>query len=478
MSLPKPIGSASAPSPALFPSRAQPRIAIVGSGIAGLAAAHTLQGLADLTLFEADGHFGGELRSVDLTLPNAQGQPTALTVDLSALVFGEHSDPNLTALAAQLGLRLQPSERSFSVQLAGAGPRGEALEWASGELAGVFSQPRQLLNPRFWHLLTQVWRFQRQCAALAEEQAATPPGAAGPWLQSLGDWLRAQHYSSGFTQAYLLPVLGGLWGGPTEELLRLPIAAALHWCQRQGRRSDQGGHWHTLAGGAQAVVQAIVGGIADARRGCAVHQVLRDGAGVRLVSDGQVERFDAVLLACHADQALAMLGEGASEEERGVLGGLRFQSRSAVLHTDRSVLPRARSAWAVWNGELGAARGAEAARAGAHVLLNRLQALPIAQPLLVSLDPLRPIDPAQVLHTWTQRHPVFDVGALRAQARVPRLQGQGHTWYAGAWCGHGFHEDGLKAGLHAARALIDRFELVPRISERLALRQALPGVLA
>lgn len=466
----------SSPAPtALFPARAQPRLAIVGSGIAGLAAAHTLQGLADITLFEAAPQFGGELRSVQVTLPDAQGQASRFSVDTSALVFGERSDPNLFALAAQLGLRLHPSERSFSVQQPGAGPRGGPLEWASGELAGVFSQPRQWLHLRFWRLLAQVWRFQRQCAALVREEAA---GVEGESMLPLDDWLRAQRYGSGFRAGYLLPVLAGQWGGPTETWLKLPVAAAMHWCQRQGLRLDRGSAWYTLAGGSQALVQAIVGGISDARRSCAVHQVLRDGSGVRLVTDDQVERFDAVLLACHADQALALLGEAASDEERYWLGSQSFQTRQAVLHTDVSVLPRARSAWAAWNGEVAPGREGQGPRACAHVLLNRLQALPTTQPLLVSLDPLRPIAEDKVLQRWTQRHPVFDAAALRAQASWPRLQGQSHTWYAGAWCGHGFHEDGLKTGLHAARALIDRFELVPRISERHALRQALPGVLA
>jgi len=465
-------------SPALFPARAQPRLAIVGSGIAGLAAAHTLQGLADLSLFEAAAEFGGELRSVALTLPDAQGQPTAVSVDTSALVFGERSDPNLFALAAQLGLRLQPCERSFSVQQVGAGPRGGPLEWGSGELARLFSPSNQWLNPRFWRLLTQVWGFQRRCADLVRQQAVAPEGAEGPWMQPLGEWLHAHHFSGGFRGGYLWPLLGGLWGGAIEDWQGLPVAAAMHWCRRQGLRSDHGGAWHTLAGGSTALVRAIVSGIGDARASCAVHQVLRDGAGVRLVTDAQVERFDGVLLACHADQALALLGDGASEDERALLGSLRFQQRQALLHTDSSVLPRSRSAWAVWNGEYGPAGEGQAPRACAHVWLNRLQSLPVAQPLVASLDPLRPIEPARVLHRWTQRHPVFDAAALRAQAQLPRLQGQGHTWYAGAWCGHGFHEDGLKAGLHAARALIDRFELVPRISPRHALRQALPGVLA
>src|SRR5690606_23761203 len=149
--------------------------------------------------------------------------------------------PNLFALAAQLGLRLHPAERSFSVQQLGAGPHGDPLEWASGELTGLFAQARQWFRPRHWRLLAEVWRFQRQCAAWAREQAEAPTAPHAAWRQALGEWLRAQGLSRGFRDGYLLPVLGGLWGGQPEDWLRLPVAAAMHWCRRQGQRLDHGG---------------------------------------------------------------------------------------------------------------------------------------------------------------------------------------------------------------------------------------------
>lgn len=450
-------------TPSATPARRhQVRVAIVGSGIAGLAAAHTLQGLADVTLFEADDVFGGHTRTLDVALPDASGAPLNVGLDAGFLVLDERTSPNLLALFTQLGVPLAASDGSFSVQV-----RGTGLAWGSANLAGVFSQRRHLASPRFWRMLADARRFKHACAVLTRQHAETGPDT--PLLQPLGDYLREHHFSSGFRDDCLLPLLTGFWGCSPDEVLLAPLLAASRFLRqhtplRVGGRS----RWFTVMGGARPFVQAIVAGIGDARRSTPVHHVARDAQGVRIVTGSQVERFDAVVLACHADQALALLGEEAGEEERATLGAIRFQPRRAVLHTDTSVLPAARDAWAAWNCEPG----------GLHCLLNRTQPLPVAQPVLVSFGTPRAIAPERVLGTFDVAHPVFDLAAIRAQALLPALQGRHHTWYAGAWCGDGFHEDGLKAGLHAARALIDRFDLVPRISDQRALRQALPGVLA
>ncbi|NIM39780.1 MAG: NAD(P)-binding protein [Hydrogenophaga sp.] len=447
-------------SPGASPHQA--RVAVVGSGIAGLAAAHTLQGLADITLFEGSEAFGGQTRTLDVALPDATGAKASVGLDAGFLVLDERTSPNLLALFTQLGVPLAASEGSFSVQVPGTG-----LAWSSTDLAGVFTQRRLLASLRFWRMLADARRFKRACAALARPDSASDPD--NPLLQPLDGFLRERHFSSGFREDCLLPLLSGLWGCPVEEVLSAPLLTAArflshHDVLRLGGRS----RWFTVAGGARPFVQAIVAGIGDARLSTPVRHVARDAQGVRVVTDAQVERFDAVVLACHADQALAVLGEDASDEERATLGAIRFPSRRAVLHTDTSVLPAALGAWAAWNCEPG----------GLHCLLNRTQPLPMASPLLASYGGSRAIAPERVLGAFDVAHPVFDLEAVRAQFRLPALQGRRHTWYAGAWCGDGFHEDGLKAGLHAARALIDRFDLVPRISERRALRQALPGVLA
>jgi predicted NAD/FAD-binding protein len=185
-----------------------------------------------------------------------------------------------------------------------------------------------------------------------------------------------------------------------------------------------------------------------------VQQVLRDAQGVRVVTQGQAEPFDAVVFACHSDQTLALLGSQASAEEAEVLGAIRYQPNHAVLHTDTAVLPQQRQAWAAWNYERSPSASQESAQVCLHYLLNQLQPLPVQQPVVVSLNPQSPIDPAKVVGEYHYAHPVFDLAAIRAQARVPAMQGQQNSFFAGAWMGYGFHEDGLKAGLQAARALI------------------------
>jgi predicted NAD/FAD-binding protein len=462
------------PSPGgALPTHGQPRIAIVGSGIAGLAAAHTLQGLADVSLFEAGDWFGGHTHTVDVTLPDARGVPATFGVDTGFLVLNERTYPNLIALFAQLGVPLAASDMSFSVQVPGAGPRGKALEWSGSDLSSVFSQRGNLLRPRFWRMLADILRFNRLCTRLAERGDDLRPGS--PLLQPLGEFLQANRFSAEFRDWYFLPMLGCIWSCPTDQMLRFPVATMIRFCHNHGLiQVANRPRWFTVAGGARQYVQKIVAGVGDARLSTPVRQIVRDAQGVRIVTERQAERFDAVVLACHADQALRLLGDAASADERSVLGAIRYQPNRAVLHTDASVLPADPQAWAAWNYERAADTADESARVCLHYLLNRLQPLPVAQPVVVSLNPQREIAPQHVLGAWDYDHPVFDLEAIQAQARVPALQGAQRTWYAGAWCGYGFHEDGLKAGLHAARGLIDHFQLGTAAPGA----PALPGVLA
>jgi predicted NAD/FAD-binding protein len=454
------------------------RVAIVGSGIAGLAAAHTLQGLADITLFEAGDHFGGHTHTVDVTLPDAQGVATTLGVDTGFLVLNERIAPNLLALLAALEVPIAPSDMSFSVQVPGAGPGGHTLEWSGSNLSSVFSQRRNLANPRFLRMLADIARFNRVVTRLAERGEDLRPGS--PLLQPVGDFLRAQRFSTEFRDWYFLPLMGGLWSGPTDQMLVCPVTTLVRFCHHHGLiPMGNRPQWYTVAGGARQYVHKIIERIADKRLSTPVQQVLRDEQGVRVISPGHVERFDAIVMACHSDQSLRLLGSEASAGEREVLGAIRYQPTRAVLHTDASVLPENPRAWAAWNCERAAAgAGAEPAQACLHALINRLQPLPVERPLVVSLNPRREIHPTQVLGEYACEHPVFDLAAIRAQAQVPALQGRHHTWFAGAWTGHGFHEDGLKSGLQAARMLIDAHGLAPVASESELRRAALPGVFA
>ncbi len=421
------------------------KIAIVGSGISGLAVAHRLRGQADITLFEAGSYFGGHTHTVDVTLPTPQG-PVSHGVDTGFLVFNERTYPNLIALLAELEVATAPSDMSFSVQVPGA-LRGRTLEWSGSSLATVFAQRENLVNPRFWGMLADLRRFNALTTRIAEanEEAAL--------ARPLGDFLRAHRFGEAFRDWYLLPMLGCIWSCPTDQMLRFPVATMIRFCRNHGLiQVSNRPRWHTVSGGARHYVEKIIAGVDHGRLNTPVRRIERDAAGVRVKTDRGAERFDRLVLATHSDQALGLLAD-ATREEREVLGAIRYQPNRAVLHTDAAVLPARRSAWAAWNYERAQDSGRESARVCLHYLLNRLQPLPFSQPVVVSLNPVRDIAPQHVIGSYDYDHPVFDLAAIYAQAHVPRLQGQRHTWFCGAWTGYGFHEDGLKSGLAVARQL-------------------------
>ncbi len=448
--------SSGAPAPTLhLPRDRAPRIAVVGSGISGLAVAHALRGLADLTLYEAGDYFGGHTHTVDVTLPGADGRPVTHGVDTGFLVLNERTYPNLLALFAQLGVETAPSDMSFSVQVPGAGPGGEpALEWSGTSLSTVFAQRRNLGNRRFWRMLADLLRFNHLTTGLARRLDA--PGHEAALMQPLGDFLARHRLSDEFRDWYLLPMLGCIWSCPTDQMLAFPVATMVRFCHNHGLiQITNRPQWYTVRGGARQYVDRIVSGMPDARLNTPVQRIEREADGVRILTQGRAEWFDHVVLACHSDQALALLAQP-SEQERAVLEAVRYQPNRAVLHTDASVLPSRPAAWAAWNYERAAHPGASPVNASVclHYLLNKLQPLPFAQPVVVSLNPVRPIADAHVLGAYDYAHPVFDLAAIRAQRQLPALQGQHHTHFCGAWTGYGFHEDGLKSGLQVARELL------------------------
>ncbi len=429
------------------------RIAIVGSGISGLAVAHTLHGLADITLYEAGDYFGGHTHTVDVTLPTPQG-PVTHGVDTGFLVFNERTYPNLINLFGQLGVQTAASDMSFSVKVPGA-LNGQALEWSGSNLDTVFAQRSNLLRPRFLKMLADVLRFNALCTRIASANLDAEMN------QALSDFLLANRFSAEFRDWYFLPMLGCIWSCPTDQMLRFPVATMIRFCHNHGLiQVTNRPRWFTVQGGARHYVDKIVAKVADKRLNTPVRLIERDAQGVRVVTDGQVERFDEVVICSHSDQALGMLRD-ASVAEREVLSAIRYQANLAVLHTDASVLPSRPKAWAAWNYERAVSVAQESTRVCLHYLLNRLQPLPFEQPVVVSLNPVSPIAPEQILGQYDYAHPVFDLAAIAAQKRVPQLQGEQHTWFAGAWMGYGFHEDGLKAGLSVARALLTRIAQGP-----------------
>jgi predicted NAD/FAD-binding protein len=424
------------------------RLAVVGSGVSGLAAAHRLRQHGRVTLFEAGDYLGGHTHTVDVCLPDASGQAVRHGVDTGFLVFNERTYPGLIALFAELGVPTARSDMSFSVQVPGAATvGGGALEWSGANLATVFAQPSNLLRPRFWGMLQELLRFNRLCTdiALANEEAAL--------AQPLGDFLQQHRFGAAFRDWYFLPMLGCIWSCPTDQMLRFPVATMIRFCHNHGLiQVSQRPQWWTVDGGARQYVAKLAQGL-DVRLATPVQRIERDAAGAHIHTHGRTERFDAVVLAVHSDQALRLLARP-TPRERAVLGAIGYQPNRAVLHTDASVLPRRRAAWAAWNYERADSASRESAGVCLHYWLNRLQPLPFAQPVLVSLNPVRDIDPARVLAQFDYEHPVFDLAAMQAQTQVGQLQGVCNTWYCGAWTGYGFHEDGLQSGYRAADLLL------------------------
>ncbi len=427
------------------------RIAVIGSGVAGLSAAWSLSKdpLAHrVTLFEAGRHFGGHANTVDVTLPDAQGRSVTHGVDTGFLVFNHRTYPLLRQLFADLGVETAASDMSFSVQ-----STRDALEWSGTSLSTVFAQRANLMRPRFLRMLADLIRFNRLTTRIAEQ------GDEVRLRQPIGDFLDEHRFSAAFREWYFLPMIGCIWSCPTEQMLRFPVATMIRFCHNHGllQVADRP-QWYTVTGGSRRYVEKLLPSIAEKRLATPVRSVRRlvDGiAGVRVTTDHGTEAFDEVVFACHSDQALALLGEDASVEERRVLGAIRYHGNRAVLHTDTALLPHRRAAWAAWNYEHAGEPGRERAGVCLHYLINQLQPLPFAQPVVVSLNPVREPRPQDVLAEFDYAHPVFDQAAVDAQRRVPMLQGRRQTWFCGAWTGYGFHEDGLRSGLDVARQLAE-----------------------
>ena len=442
------------------------RIAVIGSGVAGLAAARRLAetpGGHRVTLLEAGGHFGGHANTVDMTLNGvSQG------VDTGFLVFNHSTYPLLTQLFEELQVPTAASEMSFSVQVPQADGR-EGLEWSGSSLGAVFAQRSNLLRPRFLKMLAEILRFNRLATRIARE------GDEAGLRSSIEVFLDEHGFGTAFRQDYLLPMMGCIWSCPTDQMLRFPVATLIRFCHNHGliQVSDRP-QWYTVRGGSRQYVRRILAALQhdgrhEARLNAPVLGLRRVAHGVLLQMAHGTEQFDAAVLACHSDQALRLLGLDATPQERSVLGAIHYQPNQAVLHTDASVLPSREAAWAAWNYERAADAERDQTGVCLHYLINRLQPLPWQQPVMVSLNPVRPIDESKVHARIAYSHPVFDLAAIEAQGQVAALQGQRRTWFCGAWCGYGFHEDGLRSGLDAAAGLLD---VLPRLPVSPAIRGA------
>jgi predicted NAD/FAD-binding protein len=424
----------------------QQRIAVVGAGIAGLASAWLLSREHQVTLFEAGSYLGGHTNTVDVAL-EGQTHP----VDTGFLVFNEKTYPNLIAMFALLGVESVSTEMSFAVSL-----ERPDLEWAGSSLATVFGQKRNLLRPQFWRMLSDILRFNRETQAWLNSEANEMDET-----RTVRDFLHAGRYSDAFAHWYLLPMAAAIWSCPTGQMLDTPLATFVRFCQNHGLlQVFDRPLWRTVKGGARTYVQKIAAQLDDIRLACPVHAVTREPDGLRVAHAAGSEPFDQVVMACHSDQARAILGFTASDAQHEILSAIRYQPNRAVLHTDRTLLPRDEKLWSAWNyfaGNSMPGASADQQPVAVSYLINRLQPLPFKTPVVVTLNPTREADPAKVIAEFDYAHPVFDGPAIAAQKRLANeegdIQGVGGIWLCGAWGGYGFHEDGLKSALRVANGM-------------------------
>ncbi len=435
-------------------------IAVIGAGISGLACAWRLHGgrlaadeapVADpprVTLYEAADYAGGHTHTVDAEVDGLRHP-----VDTGFLVFNRRTYPLLVRLFAALDVETIASEMSFSVRLSGRGTR--PIEWAGHDLGSVFVQRRNIADPRFLRMLVDLLRFNRQAGALA---LATPTALA-TW--TLGEYLDAHRYSRAFRDWYLLPMAAAIWSCSTAQMREFPLATFVHFCANHGllQVADRP-QWYTVAGGARRYVEKMLAALDDVRLEAPVLGVTRVRSGgvtkVAVRSAAATALYDHVVLATHSDDSLALL-DGVGAEERAVLGAVRYQSNHAVLHTDASVLPQRRGAWAAWNYQCEVASSAPDDRSVCvHYLIDRRQPVSFGRPVIVSLNPVARPAEATILREFDYAHPLFDGRAINAQRRLPTIQGRGNVWFCGAWTGYGFHEDGLRSGLEVAAAIAAR----------------------
>jgi predicted NAD/FAD-binding protein len=412
------------------------KIAVIGAGISGLSAAWLLSRAHDVTIYEADPRLGGHSHTVDA--PSERGP---IPVDTGFIVYNAVNYPNLVALFDYLGVPTKASNMGFAVSLDEGG-----MEYGGDNLVTLFSQWRNLVRPRFWSMLSDLLRFYRESPAHAAALAAD--------LTSLGDYLDAHGYGEAFQNDHLLPQAAAIWSASARDIRDYPAAAFIRFCDNHGllKITDRP-LWRTVDGGSRTYVQRLIADFTGrSRLSAGVSGVRRTAEGV-VVHDrqGGAVTFDQVVIATHADQGLAML-ESPTAAEREILGCFGYSRNLAVLHSDPALMPRRRGLWSAWN-YIGGAGAHGDRQLCVTYWMNRLQDLPAHPPLFVTLNPLRPPDPARVIRTDAYEHPRFDAAAIRAQKRLWSLQGQGGVWWCGAYFGSGFHEDGLQAGLAVAEAI-------------------------
>ncbi|MDA0710243.1 MAG: FAD-dependent oxidoreductase [bacterium] len=409
--------------------RVRQKIAIVGSGISGLVCAHLLNDDHEITVFEANGYAGGHTHTLEVPVADK-----VYSVDTGFIVFTESKYPHFAKLLTRLGVASQPSEMSFSVRDAATG-----LEYNGTSLNKLFAQRRNLLRPAFYRMLTDILRFYREAPELLAGEDDT---------LTLGAYLADNRYSREFVHYHILPMGAAIWSASPDDMLDFPAQYFVRFFHHHGflQRKDRPA-WRTVVGGSHQYVKALIAPMADRLRlNSPVRGIRRFAQGVEVQTEMGKAQFDQVILAVHSDQALRLLADP-SQSEREILGAIHYKENPTILHTDASVLPKNKRAWASWNYFLPAK---SAARATVTYNMNMLQNLDAPVTFCTTLNRDEEIHPDKIIQKMTYHHPQFTPGTIQAQKRHHEINGMNRTYYCGAYWGFGFHEDGVRSGLAVA----------------------------
>lgn len=409
------------------------RIAVIGGGISGNLAARLLHNDHDITLFEAASYPGGHSNTVTCLI---DGQ--SYDVDTGFMVFNDRTYPNFCRLLDMLEVDAQDSDMSFSVRC-----EKTDLEYQGSSLRGLFPSWKNITSLSYWNMLRDILRFNR-LGTEAVQQSTIGEG------ETMGQFLDRCRVGTMFREKYLLPMAAAIWSAEPQQILDFPAQFFLGFCDNHGLMAIRNRpQWKTIIGGSKQYVRKLIEPLGDrVRLNSPVKRVLRDGERVTVITkDDQSETFDQVIFATHADQTLKMLDQP-TEQEREILGHFPYQPNDAVLHTDTRLLPKHRHAWASWNYLL--PDNHRSTTASVTYDLSRLQNVPSPTPILLSLNITDRIDPDKILQQISYDHPAFNRHSYSAQKRLPEIQGQRQTYFCGAWCGYGFHEDGVKSALAVA----------------------------
>jgi predicted NAD/FAD-binding protein len=411
------------------------KVAVIGSGVSGIGAAWALSKSHHVTLYEAAPRPGGHARTIDVDMGGYE-----LPVDTGFIVYNERNYPNLTRLFEALGVPTKDSDMSFSVSDPSSG-----LEYA-GSLGGVFAKKSNIFRPAMWSLLRGINEFR-------SEQDRLGAGSV-PDDISIGDYLEQRGYPRPFASHYLLPLAAAVWSGAGSDVAKMPARTFLSFLANHGLiRLNDRPQWRTVDRGSRVYVERAVAAVDQVLLSHPVVGVERTAESVTVLdAHGGRRTFDQLVLATHADRSMQILGSEATAAERAIVGSFRYASNRAIVHSDDRLMPKRRSAWSSWNA-IGSVGAANTAPVTVTYWMNRLQSIPQDRQLLVSLNPTQEPDPALVIDDVTYQHPQFDSASARGQAELGTIQGDNRTWFAGAFCGYGFHEDGLQAGLTVAAEL-------------------------